>query len=298
MKIALALSMITLFGCGNGSESPPDASIDAAVADQAIPDAAQSGGDAGTITDTTRVLLGSSRASPGVASTFSYAQAYFVESDGVPARTTRTTSGPCTLSTTVGVGHTGGSSRVLSAGAIAVGGLRAPITLSPVTQVPGYSTFQQADYLWSGGEPVSVSAPGAEVPAFSAQVIAPSQVTITAPALPAGGAHLAIDRAKDFPVAWSSGGSGQVELRIAILSMDPSSTPSYELDCDFPSSAGTAMVPSAALSLLPKDSGPLTFAALSRGSVAAGKFDVEIQLSSPAVWANLMSGQTLIVDLR
>jgi hypothetical protein len=175
-----------------------------------------------------------------------------------------------------------GTATPRSAGVITVDGAKVPITLTPAMPTPGYPPFQSPMPLWSGGETITVTAAGADVPAFTAHATAPARVTVTAPA--AG--MLTLPRSADLTVTWTNGGAGEVHLT---LDADPSAPlQGSSLDCRFPSSAGTATVPSAALQLLPAGHAQLQIATGAPIDLQAGDYALQISVTSDAGYAGAM----------
>jgi hypothetical protein len=173
------------------------------------------------------------------------------------------------------------SSKMVSAGAIVIAGARQTVTLTPDAN-GSYAQFSETvGPLWRGGETVTITAAGDAVPAFSASETAASPVDVTAPALPAPGAQLTVDRTRDLAFAWSRGTAGRVQ---AALSPDAGDV---SVACDFPTSAGMGAIPAAVLGRLP--SGATGVVSLSGGGtdfhfVEAGGWSIAIQVGTNASW--------------
>src|SRR5262249_46389932 len=85
-------------------------------------------------------------------------------------RSTISTVGPCEI-LKLREPITGG---MVDAGAITITGTREDITLTP-TNENWYAAFRSEVTLFSGGEPVTISAAGGEVPAFTEVLTAPGK---------------------------------------------------------------------------------------------------------------------------
>jgi hypothetical protein len=175
----------------------------------------------------------------------------------------------------------------ISAGTITITGAAAPmIVLAPAADQT-YAPLMSTTPLFSGGESVTFSAAGAAVPVFTESITTPAKATITVPAEPPASApFLIVNRAQDFTVSWSGGGSGQ--LQVALNSEDGS----QRLFCRFAASAGTGKLPSAALSLLPSGTGGFAMASIAVAVHVAGDWAVDVSAYFNAVWpdASIVSG--------
>jgi hypothetical protein len=162
-----------------------------------------------------------------------------------------------------------------SAGSIHIAGGLYPIALQPPPD-NSYRSGLSTTALWNGGETLTVSASGgADVPAFTAQVTAPSEPRITAPAVTAG--TFALSRAQDLVVTWS-GGSGDA-LDFAINDAQVTTI----VECHFPLAAGSGTVPSALLMLLPAGAGGSGANVHSNGSAAPSGWSVTVFAESLAL---------------
>ena len=131
-----------------------------------------------------------------------------------------------------------------SAGVVTVSGANVPITLTP-DHNDVYSAFSSVSQLaWPGDNTLTLTAGGADVPPFQLSAVAPSLVTLAAPATP--GSVLTIDRSHDLTMSWSGGRNGTVELT---LSSHTSST-LVDIACDAPAASGSLVVPQAVLATL------------------------------------------------
>jgi hypothetical protein len=111
---------------------------------------------------------------------------------------------------------------------------------------------------WPAAGSWTVSATGADVPAFTATLSPPSSITTTSPMCVSGKCG-AIDATKDFTVSWSGGTTGIVEVDIG--------GGNRVIACRAAATVGTLVVPKAALSLLPL--GSHIFGTVAQASVVA-----------------------------
>lgn len=219
---------------------------------------------------------------PGMPTRGGAASAGFFDSAG--ACTSMQQIGACKLA----MCSTSPPTNAASAGTVTIAGAAMPITLAP----RGDDTYAQLTVmtsLFSGGESITFSAAGAEVPAFSQALTMPSKATITSPAEPPQDSpFLIVDRTRDFTVAWAGGGSGELQVSLFGTTGGPT------LTCRFPASAGTATVPSAALMMLPAGMGGFAMAAIAETDVVAGDYGVTLSGYFNAVWPDnsIVSGPT------
>lgn len=166
----------------------------------------------------------------------------------------------------------------VSAGTVTATGAAVPISLAPKADAtyPMLSDYMATAPWLAGGETVDVTATGATVPAFHGTVTAPNRPTITAPAMPAAGAMLAVTRASGFSTTWTGGGAGKLEIYL--------SSGSTTLVCDLDASAGSGTIPAATLAMLPAGSGAFAMSSISTHEVDAGDWAVQLVGYYNAVW--------------
>jgi hypothetical protein len=217
------------------------------------------------------------------------ASAEFDDFSGATAATlTTSTFGSCVLTNITKAGVVGTPS-TRSAGTINVTGGNKALALT-VSGTAYTAITDSANSLWSGGEPISVVAAGADVPAFSIQIVAPSEVVMTAPAPPAAGQSLSISTNSDMQLTWSGGASGaKVHARLSLNVFTPTLY-SQSLDCYYDATSGSGTIPTTALKAL-KTGGAGTLLIEGGGvnvqnAVMAGDYLVTIALTSPAVFSN------------
>jgi hypothetical protein len=158
----------------------------------------------------------------------------------------------CTITDLGDAGAAPPAGTVLDAGTLTITGAGASKatlmfgTVSPSSMQKGYPSVSADTQFFSGGDSISVvAAGGADLPAFKAQmVIAPNEVTLTAPDCSAGCPDL--DRSQDLAVTWTGGGAGHVTASFETIG----DTATGAVFCTFPAASGTGTVPKAALGAL------------------------------------------------
>jgi hypothetical protein len=105
-----------------------------------------------------------------------------------------------------------------------------------------------ASTFWQGGETLTVTATGAAVPAFSAQLVTPTVAKLSAPALATGTVNLTLTRTADAPVRWSGASAGDLVLTI-VTALPGSWSPSSRLTitCTYPAAQGLGTIPARVL---------------------------------------------------
>jgi hypothetical protein len=194
---------------------------------------------------------------------------------------TSTTSGDCVLyrcPVASSAADAGAAAPGASAGAISVTGGASPLRLVP--SGGSYAALTGQARLWSGGEALTITADGAEVPAFTLRATAPSVLTVTSPVFPAAGGSVVVARSRAFAVSWTGGAAGSVSANVGAVSASTSTS----ILCTFPASSGAGSVPASLLAQLPS---PATSAYVSiTGSATAaavvGGWDVRATLTTLA----------------
>lgn len=131
-----------------------------------------------------------------------------------------------------------------SAGTLMFGGLTSALVLVPAASTPLYPARHEAASLFAEGSSVSVDASGDEIPSFTGTITPHAQVR--------GASKVAsVDRSTDLALTWTPS-AGTVRATFITTEIDATSGDVY---CDFDASAGSATVPSAALSMLAPTSG-------------------------------------------
>jgi hypothetical protein len=168
----------------------------------------------------------------------------------------------------------------MSAGLVTIAGTRELVSLPPSSSLT-YGTFQSLDVLWAGGETLTFSATGADVPAFTDSIIAPAQMQITSATVmppPSQVDDPIIDKSQDFTVTWAAPSFGMVEITMS----DP--VVEHQLRCKFEASAGTATIPSTSLMKLLANLGWFTIGTVGANHVFAGDWSVALRAYYAPTW--------------
>lgn len=146
--------------------------------------------------------------------------------------------------------------------------------------------------LFGSEQEIAVDAKGADIPAFSTTLKAPTFVTLTEPAWPAPGQPLAVNRANALAFKWDAGTSGDVMVSLSTVS----STKLASVSCTWKASAGQGSIGAAALGKLTTDGqGSIAVNASSTSTVTAGDWKVNVSALSPAkAGSSLASGQITV----
>lgn len=277
---AACSSSTTADGGKDASVGAPDATspADATASDAGAADGGDGGGDSGK-TGGVFAISDSLVAPDGGARGSHRAGAFFVRATGEDTTTVARTVGPCVVEK-IGGGSTPDETD-LSAGAVRITGGRQTIELLPSAKGT-YSPVTGGESLWTGGETLTVTADGKDVPAFTTKLVAPSKLTLTAPTLPAAAAALSVARATPFSATWSGepvGGAGEVVLYFDIAT----GANAFSATCTFKASAGAGEVPAAAFSDFPAGSGTYNFYVKQTSTVTPADWSVRFTASSAMV---------------
>ena len=156
---------------------------------------------------------------------FTQGVAFFFPSQPEPAPI-----GPCSFRRTSGQPTDAGVPGLASAGPVTFAGLQIPLTLVPDGN-HGYAGQAQGR-TFEAGDAITISAVGADVPPFSADLTAPAKVATQAPN--------SLSRGGDTTITWTPDGRAR-QFRVFVLGT------SGILDCSFDPNRGTATVPAEAL---------------------------------------------------
>jgi hypothetical protein len=119
-----------------------------------------------------------------------------------------------------------------------------------------YLPLTVANQLWTAaGASITVAGSGADFPAFSIMLGAPTAVTVVNPL----SGSFDLPRNSDFAVSWSGGSAGHVTVEVA--------AGSKRLDCDFAVAAGNGSLPTAGLTALPAGTATMTITVDSTATV-------------------------------
>lgn len=193
-----------------------------------------------------------------------------------PDGTTQTkTVGPCVVET---IGNGAAAQETdLSAGVVHVTGGSKSIDLTPKSDNT-YAPSTGATSLYSGGETLSVTAEGKDVPAFTTTLTAPGTITLAAPVVTAGA--LTVKRSTGVTATFSGTSSGVVVLYFSATS----ASMAFSATCTFDAAAGSGSVPPAAFADFP---------------AGGGTFDFYVKQSSivmPAGWQVHFTASKALVD--
>jgi hypothetical protein len=185
------------------------------------------------------------------------------------------TIGPCEIEE----GGISPSSDDADANTITITGTHPDVMLVPDVH-SHYTQYTQQTPLWSGGESLTVSANGGEVPAFMQHLDAPGPVTITAPVPENTGPanEVVVSPSQDLVMSWT-GGLGTVQLLMAT-----GLTPVF-VQCRFPASDGTGTVPQAALAAVNTGTSiSFSIGSIDDAEVIAGDWTVDVVAGFDATW--------------
>lgn len=181
----------------------------------------------------------------------------------------------------------GSTSKAVSAGDVTITGLSEEVVLSSDDN-GSYTAASGTSRYWEGGETVVVSAPGSDdVPEFSIELTAPSDVSITDPEITLG-VPVGVSRAEPFEVAWSEGDDGTISVSLIDGANDAELT--RMITCTVPASAGGVTVDESLLEGFSDDG------AISVSISAAAAATVEDWSLSVSASGTLASGTVAFTD--
>ncbi|MES1186198.1 MAG: hypothetical protein ABUL60_20460 [Myxococcales bacterium] len=134
-----------------------------------------------------------------------------------------------------------------------------------------YAPFNNNTLGFSGGESLTVSGSGGDVPAFSTTVAVPLSLLLASPVADATG-HLAWQKTQDLVLTFDRGMPG---LDLYVQSMSNDRTSNSFLQCTFPSAPGTATIPAAAMASL-STAHKILLTTAQKQTVAAGDYSVVV----------------------
>jgi len=187
---------------------------------------------------------------------------------------TQKTVGPCLLET-FGTGEEA-VEEDLSAGVVHIEGGLQTIDLTPKADKT-YTVTSAKLALWNGGETLTVRAEGKDVPAFMTSLVAPSKITLTAPATVGG--DLTVMRSAGVTATITGASSGDVVLYFDATGGNAA----YSATCTFKASAGTLTIPAGAFADFPAGEGFFNFYVKSDVTAGPPGWDVRFTASSAMV---------------
>ena len=199
----------------------------------------------------------------------------FTENQHATADCVVVTEGPCVV-TSCTPSDGGVASPAPTAGVIDVAGGVEPVQLTPGGDGK-YTAVQGTKSLFDGGEVLTYTAAGADVPAFQDTVKAPEQITVSLPAPVTPPAKLVVSHSSDLKMAWTGGGQSPVKVMIAVGSTS--------LGCTFDVASGAGSIPAAALAHLPAGTGGFSLSTQTLKAIQAGAFTVDLSASMIGTYA-------------
>lgn len=244
---------------------PTDAGADTAPADDAAPK--ERTGAIFAISDTSTVDDAGPESSHR-------AGAHFEHVTKLDTTTSSKTVGPCVVET-IGSGDEA-VEEPKSAGTVHItGGLQA---IDLAANVDGtYDAVSGQTALFAGGETLTVTADGKDVPAFATSLTVPTLVTLTAPAAPGGA--LTVSRSAGVTATFSGGAAGTVVLYFGLAGQSSAHTAT----CTFPASAGTGVIPAAAFEDFPAGVGTFDFYVKQASTASPDGWDIRFTVSKGIV---------------
>ena len=176
------------------------------------------------------------------------------------------------------VGTDAGVASRVHAGIISIQGTKRPVALAPLSNGSYPRIQDDTQTFWSGNETVTFTALGDRVPAFADTLTAPSQPTITTPALPSG-QPLVIPQQLALSVSWSGATSGTIAIT---LTRAQTPLKYATVTCELDAANGSGELPSAALQAISSGAsgGTYAFTARTAKNIRAGTYDVRLQLDA------------------
>jgi hypothetical protein len=131
--------------------------------------------------------------------------------------------------------------------------------------------------LWSqAGSTVTVTAPGADVPAFTQQFPAPANLSIPS------SSSLALataTRGNDIAITWQGGGSCQATFDFYVRQ----GLTTYSASCSFPSTDGSGTIPAAGLEPIPAGlKATYTFSCTVINELVVGDWEIKVRALADA----------------
>lgn len=175
----------------------------------------------------------------------------------------------------------------VSAGAITIGGSTPPFSLAYDAPSMKYATTPTVPVdrpIFTAGDTLTFTATGGVVPAFSASLVAPTPLMVTAPSL---NTALSIERTKDLTFTWTGSSAGELSFNVrTVTTVSGTALASSLVSCQFLASAETGTIPNALLQKLPKTDAT-TMATLatdlsSTKELVTGDYSIHLAIGSAA----------------
>jgi hypothetical protein len=237
LRLVLAGAVfIVPIACGSGSssngvpEGPADASVETGTSTDASPQSDAAGGYVSFI-----------NYDPSFASYGGLFVATFWSSSLTDSCTTSVV-GACTVRRDCNAADGGSSPLDVQAGTLTVGGSSLTDASVPWEARHAYQRGTPSA-LFAENDRLSVSATGADVPAFEQSIVGPGRIELQSPSLPDAGA-LSISPQSELPFTWSG---GQPDTKVVVTITGNDGTKTASIACEFDASTGHATVPAEAM---------------------------------------------------
>jgi hypothetical protein len=174
-----------------------------------------------------------------------------------------------------------------SAGTVTIGGTTPAFSLDydagtkKYVAAPAVPTDQ---LLFAGGETITFTGAGRDVPAFASTLVAPAPIGVTAPSLASG---LSIDTGKDLTFSWTGSSAGKIAFNIRTTTSSAATTTANSfVSCQFDASAPSGTIPTALLQNLTKTDATTTAILTTDHSnakeIVAGDYSIHLAVGSIA----------------
>lgn len=265
-------------GCGDSTAAPgatdAGSEVDAA-SDGSLLTPASDAGDAGPSDYTGSIFaISDTTVIDGGAKSAHRAGAFFAHRLSPDQTTVSKTVGPCTVDI-LGDGARA-KDDIQSAGVVHLEGGLKNVDLTPKAD-GSYAVVTGASALWAGGETITARGEGKAVPPFQTSLKAPTKVTLTAPAAPAG--TLTVTRGAGVTATFAPAASGTVVLYFDAATQ----TNAYSLTCTFPATSGSGVIPAAAFADFPAGGGTFDFYVKEVSEVAVDAWRLRFTASTAMV---------------
>lgn len=122
----------------------------------------------------------------------------------------------------------------------------APVTMS-FDASNHYYAAQFATRPFAGGDTIEITATGGVVDGFSGSIVAPSDITLTAPVATGTPPSYPVSSDSDLVLSWTGGSAGAL-VAVDIFPASSSSTHYQRVLCTFDAAGGTGTIPASVLS--------------------------------------------------
>lgn len=133
--------------------------------------------------------------------------------------------------------------------------------------------------LFQGGEQLTVTADGAEVPAFTGSLTAPARPILLAPAVPAPGGVLELARDRDLLFSWRDAPRGKLRVSISVFNLEERNI----VECIFAADTQSGNIPRDVLSTLPSGDGFYELRLEETAELTAGEYKVRFTAATNVI---------------